>query len=259
MINIDKDLRGLLDREAAEINSPEFIGEDPVQFPRRFSDIRDIEIAGLLSATVAWGNRRMICRDIERMLVLMGHEPFRYMMEEGYEDLDDALNIHRTFFARNLKQYLRGLRKIYSSCGSLDEFAAALKVGDEVAPAWRLVEEMQKVFTDANGGVPTERCLPHDTLHSALKRIHMALRWFVRDDGIVDMGIWKSIPKSKLFIPLDVHVGNTARELGLLTRRSNDRKAVEELTGVLASLRPDDPAYYDYALFGIGVKGKLKS
>ena len=81
----------------------------------------------------------------------------------------------------------------------------------------------------------------------------MALRWLVRDDGIVDLGVWKSIPKSKLYIPMDVHVGNVSRELGLLKRKQNDRKSVEELTGVLKTMRPDDPAIYDYALFGIGI------
>ncbi len=81
----------------------------------------------------------------------------------------------------------------------------------------------------------------------------MALRWLVRDDGIVDMGVWKSIDKSKLYIPLDVHVGNTARDLGLITRKANDRKTVIELTSMLRTLRPDDPVIYDYALFGIGV------
>ena len=104
-----------------------------------------------------------------------------------------------------------------------------------------------------NGGAADSRCLPVNLKNSALKRVNMALRWLVRDDGIVDMGIWKSIPKSKLFIPLDVHVGNTARNLGLLSRKSNDRKSVEELTDTLRILRPDDPVFYDYALFGIGV------
>ena len=84
----------------------------------------------------------------------------------------------------------------------------------------------------------------------------MALRWLVRDDGIVDLGIWKSIPKSKLYIPLDVHVGNISRKLGLLDRKSNDRKAVEQLTAVLRELDPQDPVKYDFALFGIGIESK---
>jgi uncharacterized protein (TIGR02757 family) len=83
----------------------------------------------------------------------------------------------------------------------------------------------------------------------------MALRWLVRDDGVVDMGVWKSIPKSKLYIPLDVNVANTSRSLGILTRKSNDRKSVELLTSAMRSLRPDDPAIYDFALFGIGITG----
>ena len=115
---------------------------------------------------------------------------------------------------------------------------------------------MQQRITAANGGVPVQRCLPHDLQHTALKRLNMALRWFVRDDGIVDMGVWKSIPKSKLFIPLDVHVGNVARDLGLLHRKANDRKSVEALTTKLKEWRPDDPALYDFALFGIGVTAK---
>lgn len=84
----------------------------------------------------------------------------------------------------------------------------------------------------------------------------MALRWLVRDDGIVDLGVWKSLTPAQLYIPFDVHVGNTARELGILTRRTNDRKAVEILTGSLRHLRPDDPVFFDYALFGIGVEKK---
>ncbi|MDE6008631.1 MAG: DUF2400 domain-containing protein [Muribaculaceae bacterium] len=91
---------------------------------------------------------------------------------------------------------------------------------------------------------------------TALKRVNMALRWLVRDDGIVDMGVWKSIPKSKLFIPLDVHVGNISRNLGLLTRKANDRKSTEQLTELLRTLKPEDPTVYDFALFGIGVEAR---
>ena len=82
----------------------------------------------------------------------------------------------------------------------------------------------------------------------------MALRWLVRDDGIVDMGVWDIIRPSQLFIPLDVHVGNVSRQLGLLTRRSDDKRAVIELTDMLRRFNPDDPVLYDFALFGIGMK-----
>lgn len=258
-MNIDKDIADLLFEEAYRINSPDFIGADPVQFPRRFSKLQDIEIVALLAATIAWGNRKMICRDAEKLLALMEGEPFRYVMERGYEDLPDDMNIHRTFFARHLKKYLAGLRAIYESYGSLDDFAAAVDVGSRPDPAWFLVENMQRVFTDANGGIATDRCLPRDIRNTALKRINMALRWLVRDDGIVDLGVWHSIPKSKLYIPLDVHVGNTARNLGILTRKANDRRSVEELTDSLRTLLPEDPVLFDYALFGIGVEGRNPS
>lgn len=252
-------MKEFLDEQAALINRPEFIADDPVQFPRRFESLQDIEIVSLLASLIAWGKRSMICRDAERLLALMGHDPYKYVMEEGYLDLDPDLNIHRTFFARDLCHLLTGLREIYSRYGSLDEFSAAVRAAEDPAPAWKLVEEMQKIITDANGGVPSKRGLPNNLKQTALKRVNMALRWLVRDDGIVDMGVWKSIPKSKLNIPLDVHVGNTARDLGLLTRKADDRKAVEELTAKLREFRPEDPAYYDYALFGIGVNGKKTS
>lgn len=247
-----KEIKELLDAEAVRINNKSFIEKDPVQFPRRFENLQDIEIVSFLAATLAWGNRKMICRDIEKMLGLMEHQPYTYMMDKGYEDLDPKLNIHRTFFASNLQHFLRGLRSIYVKHGSIDSFAMSHKVGDVEAPAWKLVELLNKELYQENGE-SSSRCFPLNLSQSALKRVNMALRWLVRDDGIVDLGVWKSIPKSKLYIPLDVHVGNVSRELGLLSRKANDRKSVEELTGVLREFRPEDPALYDYALFGIGV------
>lgn len=256
---IDKDTASMLLTEAERINRPEFIGEDPVQFPRRFSMLQDIEIAGLLVAAISWGKRAMIRRDAERMLALMDHQPYHYMMDRGYEDLDPSLNIHRTFFARDFQWYLRGLREIYATHGSLDAFASHLDAGASEAPAWLLAEEMQKIVSEANGGMVCPQCIPTNLRSTALKRLNMALRWFVRDDGIVDIGVWKSIPKSKLFIPLDVHVGNTARSLGLLDRKANDRRSVEMLTAQMREVCPEDPASLDFALFGIGVEGKMNS
>lgn len=250
---IERDIVELLDREATRINRPEFIGNDPVQFPRRFSRRQDIETVAFLSAIIAWGRRTMICRDAERILTLMDHEPYAYVMEQGYEDLDPRMNLHRTFFAEHFQWFLRGLRRIFSDYGSLDSFSAAVGAGKCEAPAWKLVEEMERVMRDENQGLDCPQCLPVNLRNTALKRVNMALRWLVRDDGIVDMGIWESIPKSKLYIPLDVHAGNTARSLGLLDRKANDRKSVELLTSELAAIRPDDPVFYDYALFGIGV------
>ncbi|MCM1137015.1 MAG: TIGR02757 family protein [Duncaniella sp.] len=253
----DRDLKELLDTEANRINSPMFIDDDPVQFPRRFTDLQDIEISSILSATIAWGNRKMICRDCDKMLALMDNQPFNYMMDEGYEDLPDELNIHRTFFTQHLKFFLRGLRNIYSEHGSLQEFARHIAIASDEAPAWKLVEGINRKLFLSNSPDTwhyATRCLPQNLKNSALKRVNMALRWLVRDDDIVDLGVWDVIAPSQLYIPLDVHVGDVSRELGLLTRNAADRKAVNEVTRHLRRFNPADPTIYDFALFGIGMK-----
>lgn len=246
------DIHALLDAEAARINNPAFIADDPVQFPRLFSDPRDIEIAALLSATIAWGNRKMICRDCQKMLNLMDMQPYAYVMDRGYDDLPDG-NIHRTFFCSNLRHYLRGLHAVYEKHGSLQGLARAEGIAGDPYPAWKLVEALNRELAAANDGACDSRCLPQNIGQTALKRVNMALRWLVRRDGIVDLGIWDVITPAQLYIPLDVHVANTSRSLGLLERRSNDRKAVDELTAALRRFNPADPVVYDFALFGIGM------
>lgn len=250
-----KEIKELLDLEVDRINRLSFIDKDPVQFPRRFETLQDIEIVSFLSATIAWGNRKMICSNIEKLLALMDHNPYQYVMDEGYNDLDPELNIHRTFFASHLKHFLKGLRRIYKDYGSLDNFSASNNVGRTQFPAWELVTMINRILKDENG-VECSRCLPLNIDNSALKRVNMALRWLVRDDGIVDMGVWKSIPKRSLYIPLDVHVGNISREFGLLQRKQNDKKSVLQLTSILKEFKPEDPVIYDFALFGIGINRK---
>lgn len=257
-LEVSPDLKALLDSEAARIDNPSFIALDPVQFPRMFSSLQDIEIVALLCSSIAWGNRKMICRNCEKMLALMGHDPYRYVMDRAYEDLPDC-NIHRTFFARDFRHYLRGLNRIYSRHASLDAFAASEGVGQSEFAPWRLAEVINRELALANDGNGDSRCLPLNLSTTALKRLNMALRWLVRRDGIVDMGVWESLTPAQLYIPLDVHVGNTARELGLVTRRANDRRTAVELTETLRALRPDDPAFYDYALFGLGIESKSSS
>ena len=252
-LSIPSDIRELLDSEAKRINHPNFIDLDPVQFPRRFSSLPDIEITALLCSAIAWGNRKMICRNCDRMLSLMGHDPYNYVMEQAYEDLPDQ-NIHRTFFASNLRHFLRGLHRIYSQHQSLNDFAKHHHVGNSEFPAWKLVELINTELAAANSGNGDSRCLPLNLKTTALKRVNMALRWLVRRDGIVDLGVWDAISPAQLFIPLDVHVGNTSRNLGLITRKANDRQTTIELTETLRSLRPEDPTIYDFALFGIGMQ-----
>lgn len=246
-------LKELLDNEARRINSVAFIADDPVQFPRRFDNLRDIEAAALLSSTIAWGNRKMICRDCDRMLALMADDPAQFIAEEAYEAIDDDLNVHRTFFGRNFKHWCRGLRRIFERYGSVEGLAVAAGAPASPAPAWEIARAINGELAAANDGQTDSRCLPVNLDSTALKRLNMALRWLVRDDGIVDLGVWKALKPGQLFIPLDTHVAQVSRTLGLLSRKTNDFKAVDELTGACRRLNPHDPALYDFALFGIGM------
>ncbi len=252
-----ENLKQRMDELAARYNVPEFAASDPVQFPRRYTDSRDIEISAFVTSVISWGRRQMILRNADRIDSLFEGQPHRFVLEGNLDAIGEE-NLHRTFFGRHLRYLLRGLRDIYSAYGSLEGFAAAKGVEKSEAPSWVLAGEMNTVFDAANSRCscplcgPT-RCLPADAGNSALKRFNMALRWLVRNDGIVDLGVWSLLKPSQLYIPLDVHSGRTARTLGLLSRMANDRRAAVELTESLRKMNPEDPTIYDFALFGAGV------
>ena len=250
------EMRELLEEAVARINVPEFADDDPVQFPRRFSGQEDVEIAALLCAIIAWGRRPMILRDCERLLSLMEGQPHKYVMSGDWEELPDRLNIHRTMFGSHLKYMLRGLREVYRRYGSLEALCAAAVPTDAEAAPGVFGEALRALLADVNGGAGCPECLPVRMESTALKRVNMALRWLVRDDGLVDMGLWKCLKPSRLYIPMDVHVANVSRSFGLLSRKSNDRKAAEQLTVTLRRYDPLDPVKYDFALFGLGVSGE---
>lgn len=260
---IDKErVRALMEKYVAEYNVPEFADNDPVQFARRFSNLPDREIASLLVSTISWGRRPMILRNAEKLLGLLGGEPLRFVLEGDIETIPED-NIHRTFFGRHLKYYLRGLRELYHRYGTLENFARSAGAhADGNAPAWVIAEKLGALLSDANVRACSrldgpDRCLPSKPSTSALKRLNMALRWLVRRDGIVDPGGWELFGPERLYIPMDVHVCNTSTSLGLLpcAPRTPDRKTAVALTETLRAFRPDDPTIYDFALFGIGVNG----
>ncbi|MDR1763382.1 MAG: TIGR02757 family protein [Dysgonamonadaceae bacterium] len=250
-------IKSFLDELVAQFNTPSFIESDPVQFPLRYERLQDIEIVSFTVATIAWGKRPMILRDAERMLAKMGGSPFDFVMNEDYRALGKA-NVHRTFFEPDLAYMLRGFRRIFERFGSVENMLIENRAAESAAPAWTFAGLLSQEMRSANGGQANSLCYPASYGQSALKRLNMAVRWLVRNDGIVDRGVWKALKPSQLYIPLDVHVGNVARELGILSRKSNDRKAVEELTAVLREFCPEDPVIYDFALFGAGITGKLK-
>ncbi len=251
---MDECLAAFLNEKAKEYNCKEFIKNDPVQFPRAFSERRDVEIVAFLASVIAWGNRRMIINSGKKMFGdIMGNRPYEYVMRGEWECADGSVNIHRTFFMRDLVYLCRGLRHIYSGYDSLE----SIFIADDV---WKGIESFRFALINANEG-SASRHISNPVAGkgrpaSACKRLNMMLRWLCRKDGIVDLGIWNNISPDRLMIPLDVHVARISRGLGLLQRNQNDRKSVELLTEELRRLAPDDPVKYDFALFGIGVEEK---
>jgi uncharacterized protein (TIGR02757 family) len=254
-----------------KINRPEFIDSDPVKFPRRFSDPADIEIAAFLAGVIAWGRRDLILKSAERMFSLLRGGPFAFVMGDGYRKLRErpsASCIHRTFFEDDLKYFCRGLKFCYKKYGSLQAlFRSAMNAGgngsaNSAVPAdsgiWEGIALFRETMARGNGGAYTKHIAdPHSV--SPCKRLFLSLRWLVRREGPVDIGLWKSLSPASLYIPLDLHVGRVARRLGLLdpARKANDRKAAVALTARLREFCPEDPARYDLALFGWGVEGTL--
>jgi uncharacterized protein (TIGR02757 family) len=246
------ELKEFLDEKAELYNRPAFIELDPISIPHRYTGKGDIEIAGFLAATIAWGNRKMILRSSVRMMEILEDSPYEFIVNSSDCELDQAVRfVHRTFNLVDLAFFLQALRHIYRNKGGLEKIFETHKTSDSLKPA---IHEFHRIFFELPHERRTERHVSDPFKGSAAKKINMFLRWMVRNDNRgVDFGIWKRIKPSELFIPLDIHSGNTARKLGLLTRKMNDWKAVEELTANLREFDPADPVKYDFALFGLGV------
>lgn len=249
----NEELRDLLELLYERYDRPEFVADDPISVPHRFSRQQDIEISGFLVSTIAWGNRKAIVKSGHRMVNFMGQEPYDFTMNATEAELEHLYDyVHRTFNGGDFRAFVLALRSIMAEYGSLGAF---------FEQQYRLTGDMRQVLS-----LFRQRFLaPPHPLHcqkhlssidsgAACKRLNMFLRWMVRRDPMgVDFGLWREIPASALYLPLDLHSGNMARQLGLLTRRQNDWKAVEEVTAALRTFDADDPTRYDFSLFGAGI------
>lgn len=245
------EVKDFLDEKVDLYNRPSFIEDDPISIPHLYTRKEDIEISGFLTATIAWGNRKMILRNSARMMEILEDSPFEFIMDSSDCELDQAIRfVHRTFNMVDLAYFLKALRHIYKIKGGLEKIFETHKTSDSLQPA---IHELNKIFFELPHEKRTERHVSDPYKGSAAKKINMFLRWMVRKDNKgVDFGIWESISPSILSCPLDVHSGNVARKLGLLSRKQNDAKAVAELDRVLRSFDSEDPVKYDFALFGLG-------
>lgn len=251
-----EELKIFLDEKADQYNHPEFIENDPIQIPHRFSLKQDVEIAGFLAATISWGNRKSIIKSAEKMLDIMGNSPYDFVLNYSEKDLKEIQDksIHRTFNGEDFTYFIKQFNRIYKENESLESL---FSVNDSEVNFSHAIERFRANFL----GIEKHRTHKHVSSpykNSSTKRIIMFLRWMVRKDKRgVDFGIWESIDQKNLSIPLDVHTGNISRKLGLISRTQNDWKTVEELDLVIRQFDEKDPAKYDFALFGLGVTKEL--
>lgn len=247
-----KEVKALLDQKVIEFNSQEFdfINTDPIQIPHKFSKKEDIEIAALLIATIAWGNRTSIINNGEKLLKIMGNNPHTFILNYSSEQLVDVHFVHRTFNTIDLDFFFRALQNIYLN---LDGLESVFKRHPEHNGVKGRIVSFREAMLSTTHEKRSEKHISNPAKNSSAKRLNMFLRWMVRKDKQgVDFGIWNSIPTAELYLPLDVHTGNVARKLGLLSRKQNDWKALEELMQPLQKMDAEDPVKYDFALFGLG-------
>lgn len=247
-----KDLKDFLDSKVAAYNNPRFIESDPIQIPHQFTQKEDIEIAGFLTATIAWGNRKSIINNAKRMVQLLDNSPYDFVINHKDSDLKTLLPfVHRTFNGEDFIQFIQSLQHIYKTHQGLENVFSQHATIHFMQNA---IHQLKQCFFEIPHLPRTQKHISDPMKNSAAKRINMFLRWMVRNDNAgVDFGIWQSLSPSQLSCPLDVHSGNVARKLGLLNRTQNDAKALQELDNALRQFDPEDPVKYDFALFGLGV------
>ena len=246
------ELKDFLDSKVNQYNNPKFIISDPIQIPHQFSKKEDIEIAGFLTATIAWGNRKSIINNGNRLMSLLDNAPYDFVLNHQDGDLKKLKPfVHRTFNGDDSIQFIKSLKNIYLKYDGLESVFAQHAEMDSIQTA---ISKFKSTFFEIDHLPRTQKHVSDPLKNSAAKRINMFLRWMIRNDHAgVDFGIWKNLSPSQLSCPLDVHSGNVARKLGLLNRKQNDAKALLQLDTALRKLDPIDPAKYDFALFGLGV------
>lgn len=242
-----------IDKLVKDYETVDFIADDPVRFPNRFTDKKDIEIAGFIASLVAYGRRDVFIKKLNQLFDIAQNEPLNFIMNFEPEILVDFN--YRFGKPEDFAQIFSIMRELYEKDGGLEEL---FKYGYENPQENNMFIPVTDYFysrVKEPAGQGFYFMLPNPRNGGAMKRMCMYLRWMVRK-GPVDFGIWDFMPASELLIPLDVHVARISREMGLLKRTSNDFKAVLELTENLRRLDPEDPIKYDFAMFGYGVNNK---
>jgi uncharacterized protein (TIGR02757 family) len=247
------ELKIFLDEQAERFEKPDFVNEDPLGIVHRFTLKQDQEIIGLLSSTIAWGNRKSIIKSTERILEFMEQKPMEFMENTSEKDWSKLNFVHRTFNSEDLIFFFAALKNVYENHESLEDLFTP---HDSIPGVKGRIVNFRIQFLETPHFSRTEKHISNPIKGSSSKRLNMFLRWMVRDNSKnVDLGIWKNIPKSELRIPLDVHTSRVARKLNMTQRKQDDWRTLEEIHQILDELDPNDPAKYDFALFGLGIEG----
>ncbi|MEP6712053.1 MAG: TIGR02757 family protein [Ferruginibacter sp.] len=251
-------LKDFLDTKVKEYNKPFFIKADPVCIPHLFTKKQDVEIAGFFAAIFAWGNRTTIINKSKKLMQLMDNAPHDFCLHHTDNDLIKLLSFkHRTFNATDLLYFISFFNMHYKKHLSLETAFTKSMNRNDADTETALNGFYQYFFSMPDVPQRTLKHIASPDKNSACKRINMFLRWMVRKDKCgVDFGLWKNISPAQLVIPLDLHVARVARHFKLLHRKATDWQSAVELTNELKKLDADDPAKYDFALFGLGVLEK---
>jgi uncharacterized protein (TIGR02757 family) len=247
-----KEIRDLLIAKHDQYNRREFIINDPIQVPHSFTSKEDIEIAAFLTATIAWGNRASIIKSANSLMDRMDRAPYDFIRSADPGDMGRLERfVHRTFNSTDLMYFVRCLQNIYAEPGGLEElFTDGYRSGG----VFNSLTHFREVFISSGFPGRSSKHISDVKKGSAAKRLNLFLMWMVRNDRHgVHFGLWKGIAAADLMIPLDTHVARVARSLGLLKRKTNDWKSVEELTAELRRIDPEDPCRFDFSLFGLGL------
>lgn len=249
-------LKPILDEAVRQVEQPSYIAEDPVLFMHAFDDKNDRELAGFFAALMAWGRRDIVIRKVEDLLSRMDHRPAEFIGNFSGKDSSrfDGFK-HRTFKPVDIRWLIRILRSILHTYGSFEAFWKHCYNKAQLHQ-----RELMAVFPEEFFGMEentprrTRKHISNADKNSSCKRLYLYLRWVLRKNSPVDPGTMNFMSPAELMIPLDVHVARQARRLGMLGRTYNDWKATRELTQNARWLDPNDPAKYDYALFGLGTE-----
>ncbi|CAG4992912.1 hypothetical protein DYBT9275_01066 [Dyadobacter sp. CECT 9275] len=250
----------LLEAKAEQYNGPDFIPNDPISIPHRFSLKQDIEIMGFWASILAWGQRKTIINKCVELITLMDGAPYDFVRNHQESDLKAFLSFkHRTFNATDTLYFLHFFQEYYRNHDSLEEAFLVNMSANEPNTEKGLIGFHDLFCDSAFFPERTRKHIATPVRKSSCKRLNMFLRWMVRkDDKGVDFGLWNRLSPAQLICPCDVHVDRVARLLGLIKRPVTDWQTAVELSGSLRLLNPDDPVKYDFALFGLGIEGFAK-